>query len=153
LNVIAVTLPPLRDRIEDIPLLARHFLAKYSEELDRQIKDISPGALQKLMSYDWPGNVRELENTIQRAVVFSTQPIIGVEDIFLPEGEACLEVRTFKDAKSQAVTQFEKKYIQDLLSANQGNISQSAKAAQKDRRAFWELIRKHKIDPRSYKTV
>jgi DNA-binding NtrC family response regulator len=51
------------------------------------------------------------------------------------------------------VTQFEKKYIQDLLSAHQGNISQSAKAAQKDRRAFWELIRKHKIDPRCYKTV
>jgi DNA-binding NtrC family response regulator len=151
LNVVAVTLPPLRDRIEDIPLLARHFLVKYSEELDRQIKDISPHALQKLMNYDWPGNVRELENIVERAVVFSARSLIDTEDICLPEGEACPEVRTFKDAKSQAVTQFEKKYIQDLLSAHQGNISLSAKAAHKDRRAFWELIHKHKIDPRNYK--
>ena len=151
LNVIAVTLPPLRDRIEDIPLLARHFLAKYSEELDRQIKEISPRALQKLMNYDWPGNIRELENIVERAVVFSTRFLIDTEDICLPESEACPEVRTFKDAKSQAVTQFEKKYIQDLLSTHQGNISQSAKAAQKDRRAFWELIRKHKINPRNYR--
>jgi DNA-binding NtrC family response regulator len=151
LNVIAATLPPLRDRNEDIPLLARHFLEKYSEELDRQIKDISPRALHKLMNYDWPGNVRELENIVERAVVFSTRSLIDAEDIFLPESEACPEVRTFKGAKSQAVTQFEKKYIQDILSAHQGNISQSAKAAQKDRRAFWELIRKHRIDPRNYK--
>jgi DNA-binding NtrC family response regulator len=152
LNVIAVTLPSLRDRIEDIPLLTRHFIAKYSEELDRQTKDVSPRALQKLLSYDWPGNIRELENIVERAVVFSARSLIDTEDICLPESEASPEVRTFKDAKSQAVAQFEKKYIQDLLSAHQGNISQSAKAAQKNRRAFWELIRKHKIDPRSYKT-
>ncbi len=153
LNVITVTLPALRDRAEDIPLLTRHFIEKYSEELDGKIKKISPGALQKMLNYDWPGNVRELENTIERAVVFSTRPLIGAEDIGLPESEACPEVTTFKEAKSQAVTQFEKKYIQALLSTHQGNISQSAKAAQKDRRAFWELIRKHKIDPRSYKPL
>jgi DNA-binding NtrC family response regulator len=153
LNVIAVTLPPLRDRIEDIPLLARHFIEKYSEEFNREIKEICSGALQKLMNFDWPGNVRELENTIERAVVFSTRSLIDATDICLPESEACPEAKTFKEAKSKAVTQFEKKYIQDLLSAHHGNISQSAKAAQKDRRAFWELIRKHKIDLRSYKTV
>jgi DNA-binding NtrC family response regulator len=151
LNVIAVTLPALRDRIEDIPLLAQHFIAKYNEELYGPIKNLSPRALQKLMNYDWPGNVRELENIVERAVVFSPRSLIDAEDICLPESEACPEVKTFKEAKSQAVTQFEKKYIQDLLSAHQGNISQSAKAAQKDRRAFWELIRKHKIDPRNYK--
>jgi DNA-binding NtrC family response regulator len=151
LNVIAVTLPALRDRVEDIPLLTRHFIEKYSEKLDREIKDISPSALQKMLNYDWPGNVRELENTVERAVVFSTRSLIDAEDICLPGSEACPEVKTFKEAKSQAVTQFEKKYIQALLSTHQGNISQSAKAAQKDRRAFWELIRKHKIDPRNYK--
>jgi DNA-binding NtrC family response regulator len=153
LNVIAVTLPALRDRVQDIPLLTRRFIEKYSVELDREIKDISPDALQKMSNYDWPGNVRELENIIERAIVFSTRSLIDAEDICLPESKACPEVKTFKEAKSQAVTQFEKKYIQDLLSTYQGNISQSAKAAQKDRRAFWELIRKHKIDPRSYKTV
>jgi DNA-binding NtrC family response regulator len=151
LNVITVTLPPLRDRIEDIPLLARHFLEKCSEELDRQIKDINPRALHKLMNYDWPGNVRELENIVERAVVFSTRSLIDAEDIHLPESDANSKAKTFKEAKSVAVTRFEKKYIQDILSAHQGNISQSAKAAQKDRRAFWELIRKHRIDPRNYK--
>jgi two-component system, NtrC family, response regulator GlrR len=153
LNVISATLPPLRERLEDVPLLARHFIDKHGDELDRAVKDISPSALQKLMSYDWPGNVRELENVIERAVVFSTESLIDVEDIYLPEGEACLDAKSFKEAKSKIVSLFEKKYIQDLLSVHQGNISRSAKAAQKNRRAFWELIRKHKIDPRSYKST
>jgi DNA-binding NtrC family response regulator len=103
------------------------------------------------MCYDWPGNVRELENVIQRAVALCTKIFIDVNDLGLPEGDACLIAKTFKEAKSQAVTRFEKQYIQELLSTHRGNISQSAKAAQKDRRAFWELIRKHKIDPRNYK--
>jgi DNA-binding NtrC family response regulator len=151
LSVIAITLPPLRSRQEDISLLARHFIEKYRAEFDSPVKDISPGALQVLMGYDWPGNVRELENVIERAVAFSFKELIDVKDICLPKGEACLEAKTFKEAKSQAVTQFEKQYIQELLSTHQGNISQSAKAAHKDRRAFWELIRKHKIDARNYK--
>jgi DNA-binding NtrC family response regulator len=151
LSVISITLPPLRSREEDIPLLARHFIEKHRDEFDSNAIDISPGALQKLMCYDWPGNVRELENVIERAVAFSSKALIDVKDICLPEDEACLGAKTFKEAKSQAVTQFEKQYIQELLSTHQGNISQSAKAAHKDRRAFWELIRKHKIDTKNYK--
>ena len=151
LYVITITLPPLRDRMEDIPLLAQHFIDKYREELDRNLKDISSSALQKLMSYDWPGNVRELENVIERAIVFSSNPLIDLKDLCLPENDTCLDEKTFKVAKFQAVAQFEKRYIQDLLATHHGNISNSAKAAQKNRRAFWELIRKHKIDPRSHK--
>jgi two-component system response regulator GlrR len=153
LSVISITLPPLRSRQEDIPLLARHFIEKYQAEFDSPVKNISPGALQMLMGYDWPGNVRELENAIERAVAFSSKALIDVKDICLPEDDACLEAKTFREAKSQAVTRFEKQYIQELLSTHQGNISQSAKAARKDRRAFWELIRKHKIDPRNYKVT
>jgi DNA-binding NtrC family response regulator len=151
LNVVSVTLPVLRDRAEDIPLLARHFIDKYSEEFDRKVKDISSGALQKMMNYDWPGNVRELENIIERAIVFSSKPLIDLKDLYLSENDTRLDEKTFKVAKFQAVAQFEKKYIQGLLATHHGNISQSAKAAQKNRRAFWELIRKHKIDPRIYK--
>ena len=153
LNVITVTLPPLRDRIEDVPLLARHFADKYRKEFDGVVKDISSSAVQKLLNYDWSGNVRELENVIERAIVFSTAPIIDAENICLPEEKACPGELSFKKAKSQAVARFEKKYIQGLLSTHNGNISKSARAAQKNRRAFWELIRKHKIDPRSYKSV
>jgi len=150
LSVISITLPPLQNRMEDIPLLVRHFVEKHRDEFESAAIDISPGALQKLMSYNWPGNVRELENVIERAVAFSSKALIDVKDICLPD-DACLEAKTFREAKSQAVTRFEKQYIQKLLSTHKGNISQSAKAAQKDRRAFWELIRKHKIDPRNYK--
>ena len=126
-------------------------MEKYRNQFDSPAKDITSGALQMLTEYDWPGNVRELENVIERAVVFCTKALIDVKDISLPECEASQEAKTFRQAKSQAVTQFEKQYIQELLSTHQGNISQSAKAAHKDRRAFWELIRKHKIDARSYK--
>jgi DNA-binding NtrC family response regulator len=153
LSVITVTLPPLRDRLEDIPVLARHFIEKYSGKLDGEPRDISPGALQKLMGYAWPGNVRELENIIERAVVFSTRPLIDADAIGLPEDMAGTPGELpFNEAKQQAVAQFERRYIRRLLITHRGNISESARAARKNRRAFWELIRKHKIDAREYKS-
>jgi len=79
LNVITVPLPPLRDRPEDIPLLARHFLAHYAEENGKVIDEISSEAMEQLLDYSWPGNVRELENVIERAVVLSTETVLGVD--------------------------------------------------------------------------
>jgi DNA-binding NtrC family response regulator len=79
LNVITVALPPLRKRVEDIPLLALHFLNHYSRENEKAIHEISPQAMELLLDYHWPGNVRELENVIERAVVLSTGEILGVE--------------------------------------------------------------------------
>lgn len=145
LNIIPIMLPPLRERKEDISLLAGHFLEKYANEFKKQITDFSPGAVQKLMFCEWPGNVRELENIIERAVVFSKQTIIQDTDIFLPSLEAAKSHESFKVAKAKNTAQFEKDYIQGLLLVNQGNITKAAKAAQKNRRAFWELIKKHKI--------
>ncbi|HJT54350.1 MAG TPA: sigma 54-interacting transcriptional regulator, partial [Candidatus Angelobacter sp.] len=79
LNVITVDLPPLRSRAVDIPLLVNHFLAKFSAENSKPPRQISPEALRPLMDYGWPGNVRELENVIERAVVLSNGPVIGIE--------------------------------------------------------------------------
>src|SRR5262249_29573250 len=79
LNVITIDLPPLRQRKEDIPLLVEYFLNKYSEENSRSARRMTPEALRPLMSYSWPGNVRELENVIERAVVLSSGPEIGVD--------------------------------------------------------------------------
>jgi DNA-binding NtrC family response regulator len=84
LNVIPLHLPPLRARLEDIPLLARHFEAKHAAGLGRPQREIAPGALQRLMAYEWPGNVRELENVIERAVVLCNHAVIGPEDLLLP---------------------------------------------------------------------
>lgn len=152
LNVIPLMLPPLRDRPEDIPLLARHFLAKYGVEFDRQVTDFSSGAMKKLVLYDWPGNVRELENIIQRALVLSTQTVIRDIDIVLPTPEIPKCQESFREAKARLIEQFEQRYIQELLLAHQGNITQAAQAAQKNRRAFWQLIQKHHIDVQHFKS-
>jgi len=83
LNVIPITLPPLRERKEDIPLLAGNFLARYSEEMGKNITSISQEAMTFLINYDWPGNVRELENTVQRAVALARNPQITTEDLVI----------------------------------------------------------------------
>lgn len=151
LNVIPLDLPPLRDRKEDIPPLARHFLDQYTSEFNKQIIDFTPEAMQKLFLYEWPGNVRELENVVERVVIFSKQAVIESEDVVLPSHESTSCEPSFHEAKSRAIAQFERSYIRNLLLAYHGNISQAAKAAQKNRRAFWELIRKHQIDVQSFK--
>jgi two-component system response regulator GlrR len=151
LNVIPISLPPLRERPEDILLLARHFLEEYAFEFKKETNEFTDEAIQRLLAYDWPGNVRELENLIERAVVFSPEAAISAEAISLPSHQAARQ-ESFKEAKLKAVMQFEKKYIEDLLAACEGNISKAARAAEKNRRAFWELIRKHKIQVERMKT-
>ena len=150
LNVICIALPPLRERREDISLLANHFLRKYAVEFDKDIRTISAEALQKLTFYDWPGNVRELEHTIERAIVFCENSVLGEEDIALPSQDSQPE-ESFQQAKAKIIEQFEKDYVQRLLLSCNGNISRAAQAARKNRRAFWELIRKHHINASNFK--
>ncbi|MGD8447391.1 MAG: sigma-54 dependent transcriptional regulator [Desulfobacterales bacterium] len=151
LNVIPLKLPPLRDRQEDIPLIARHFLKKYAIEFDKQLTGFTPEALKTLMFYDWPGNVRELEHVVERAVLFCDQKVIRENDISLPDNKSMKCKVSFKQAKAEVVSRFEKDYISKLLHTHQGNITKAAQSAQKNRRAFWELIRKHQIDVRTFK--
>jgi len=145
INVLPLALPPLRERKEDIGLLAGHFARTRARELASPIKELSPAALQKLVCHDWPGNVRELENIIQRAVVLSEQPVIRSEDVVLPGSSKPLEAESFKDLKTQMILHFERSYLQRLLTTHQGNITRAAKAANKNRRAFWQLLRKHNL--------
>jgi two-component system, NtrC family, response regulator GlrR len=152
LNVIQLKLPSLRDRREDIPLLAHHFLNKYALEFNRQVSGFSPDAIRKMILYEWPGNVRELEHVIMRAVVLSTKPIICAAGIAICDSETMPFPESFQEAKNRMVDQFEKTYIKGLLLSNHCNISKSAKAAQKNRRAFWELIRKHHISVQTLKS-
>jgi transcriptional regulator with PAS, ATPase and Fis domain len=88
LNVITIGLPPLRQRTEDIPLLVRHFLSKYSDENEKSLEDVDSGAMEILMDYHWPGNVRELENVLERAAVLSTGPTLSV-DLLPPQYLNC----------------------------------------------------------------
>ena len=127
LNVITVALPPLRQRPEDIPLLARHFLNKYSKENGKVIEDISPNAMELLLDYHWPGNVRELENVIERAVVLSTGDTVNVDLLpptvrqpgrspLLPSANLPTNGMSFKEA----VGSFERQLIIKALQASGG---------------------------------
>ena len=148
LNVLSMQLPPLREREGDIVLLARYFLAKYADKFKLQARDFSTSALQKLAYHSWPGNVRELENVIQRAAVLADHPVISPDDIPIGDRESKLEDQSFQQLKAKAIDQFEQSYVRRLLLIHEGNITKAAHAAGKDRRAFWELMRKHKITAR-----
>jgi DNA-binding NtrC family response regulator len=122
LNVVGLTLPPLRDRKEDLATLSRHFVEKYSAELKRPPKPISPAAMGALTQHDWPGNVRELENAIERAVVLSTGQEIGPRDLPIPREEPKGEltdgpVRTYHDA----VLAFKREYLRSAIARANGN--------------------------------
>ncbi len=154
LNVIPLRLPALRERRDDIPRLAHHFLAVHTQGRDTPCLGFTPLALQTLLDYDWPGNVRELEHTVERAAVLSQgEDLIREHHISLPLAQASPALLSFQSAKARAVARFEAEYLREILLAHQGNISRAAKAADKNRRAFWELIRKHGIDARSFRPV
>ena len=151
LNVVPLVLPPLRARSSDIIILARHFLAQYARKLHSPAIDFSPDAERKLLLYNWPGNVRELEHVIERTVVLCTERIIQDHHIVLPGATEQPHRLSFQEMKARVVSQFEADYIQNLLTAYRGNITKAAQAAQKERRTFWELMRKHKIDVQKFK--
>ena len=151
LNVMPLALPPLRERPEDVPLLARHFVNKYAGESGEEVKVLSPGALRKLQLHEWPGNVRELEHTVERAVMLCQRNTIRADDIILPTSDAPACEESFRDAKAKIVERFEKEYIQRLLASHQGNVTKAAQTACKNRRAFWQLIRKHHIDVKVFR--
>lgn len=145
LNILPLKLPALRERREDIPVLARHFVEKFADELAMPAREISRAALEKLQRHAWPGNVRELENIIERAMVLSENPLLMAEDIRLPGNQPSPEKMSFKALKARAIAEFETEYIRHLLELSHNNISLAARAAQKNRRAFWQLMRKHNM--------
>jgi DNA-binding NtrC family response regulator len=150
LDIIPLLLPPLRERREDIPVLAQHFLMTRAGKFRKPARRFSHDGLQKLLLHDWPGNVRELENVIERSVALSQGAIIRGRDIVLSRQKEVDEQESFQEAKARVVAQFERTYIQSLLLACEGNITKAAQAAQKNRRAFWELLRKHQIDAQKF---
>lgn len=151
LNVLPVTLPPLRERREDIALLAQSFLDRFARQLNKPLTDFCAEALEKLNRHDWPGNVRELEHVIERTVVFSTGCTVRGDDVDLPEVRADPESKpSFREAKAQTIRRFEREYLEGLLTTHQGNITLAARSAGKHRRAFWELMRKHRIEGKRF---
>jgi DNA-binding NtrC family response regulator len=145
LNVLAVSLPPLRERPEDVPLLAHHLLSRHTSKAGRPFFTFTPGALRKLKSYTWPGNVRELENVIERGLALCTGDVIDESLVEIPNNGAMLEGDSFKIQKARAIYEFEHRYLERALAQHGGNITRAAKSAAKNRRAFFHLLRKHNL--------
>ncbi|MDQ3263191.1 MAG: sigma-54 dependent transcriptional regulator [Myxococcota bacterium] len=156
LSVIPLTLPSLRERPEDVPLLARHFLTRFSTRMGKQLSGFSPDALASLSRYSWPGNVRELENVVERAVVLSPGPVVELENLPVEIQSAKkpasvdmtflrLTEMGFAQAKALSVAAFERRYLSTLLERTGGNISQAALAAGMDRSNFKRLLREHEL--------
>ncbi|MBN2333225.1 MAG: sigma-54-dependent Fis family transcriptional regulator [Deltaproteobacteria bacterium] len=141
--VIPLSLPPLRERQEDIPLLAQHFLDQYRQELKKEVVGFHQKTLQQMMVYQWPGNVRELENKVQYALAVASGDVITPEEMFpASQSRPNLPATTMNDAKKQ----FERDYIINVLNITKGNVSQAAQLAGRHRVDFYNLIKKHQID-------
>jgi two-component system response regulator HydG len=162
LNVITIDLPPLRDRPEDIPLLAQHFLERFRQKTGKAVKGFSKAATEALTCARWTGNVRELENAIERAVVLTSGPVIELEDL-PPEvrnaqhrGGGDVEVVSlahlpYAQAKKLAIRAFERRYLSALLEKSGGNVSEAARAAGVDRSNFRRLLKQYEVGGRSRK--
>jgi DNA-binding NtrC family response regulator len=160
LNVITLSLPPLRDRPEDVPLLAQHFLRHYADKMKKQIQGILPEAMRLLTVHPWAGNVRELENVLERAVVLSAKPSIEVDDLpshvrEAPKSGSSMDVDAqslthlpFAQAKELAIRAFERRYLSTALDKSSHNISAAALAAGMDRSNFRRLLKQHDIGGR-----
>jgi DNA-binding NtrC family response regulator len=157
LNIVPIQLPPLRERTEDIPFLALHFLKKFCQEMGKNPKALSPAALKLLTDYSWPGNVRELENTIERAVIMTDEEVLQPQHFPFPwrektEGTSFNLPRTSEELKElkrhlrdKAVEEAERLFVLEALTRNDWNVTRSAKDVGMLRPNFQALMRKHNI--------
>ncbi|KPJ60409.1 MAG: hypothetical protein AMJ46_06530 [Latescibacteria bacterium DG_63] len=143
LNVVCIKLPPLRERMEDIPLLTEHFLEKYRIENDKEIRGISEEAMELLLRYGWPGNVRELENAIESAVVVTKGSLIEPQD--LPGTVTSLEEKGYRLGKSKSLHDMEKEYISYMLEACGWNVKKCAETLGIDRTTLYNRMKKYRL--------
>jgi DNA-binding NtrC family response regulator len=135
--VVNLTLPPLRERGDDILVIAKYLLGKYVREFNAKAKGFAPAAQTALRKYAWPGNVRELENRVKKAVVLADRPLVGPEDLELrPENlDPVLPL-------AQAKEEFQKRYINEVLDRNAGNRTKTAKDLGVDPRTIFRHLEK-----------
>lgn len=148
LNVVKLTLPPLAERREDIPLLAAHFARTLGARYSKAISGIAPDAMALLSRQAWPGNVRQLHNIVEQCVALTTSALIDqtlVEEALNQRGG---EMASLDEAKLR----FERDYLICLLKLVRGNVSQAARMAQRNRSEFYNLLRRHELDPITFKS-
>ena len=157
LNIVPIYLPPLKERQEDIPLLASHFLRKYAEEMGKTINGFTPEAMERLLRYHWPGNIRELENVIERSVVMVDEEMVRSEHLVLPkeqeredaEIQIPLNSEELKELKKhlreRAVEEIERVFVSRALERNHWNVTRAAEEVGMLRPNFQALMRKYNL--------
>jgi len=160
LNIVPISLPSLKERQEDIPPLAMHFLKKYADEMGKSVKGFAPEAMKRLMTYSWPGNVRELENVVERSVVMIDEETVRPEHLILPDekGKGDADVRIpvtseelkeiKKHLREKAVEEIERAFIVNALERNNWNVTRASDDVGMLRPNFQALMRKHNLRAR-----
>jgi two-component system response regulator GlrR len=148
LNVVALSLPPLAQRREDIPLLASHFLQQLAERYGKHVAALAPDALELMLSAAWPGNVRQLFNVVEQTVALSVTPLVPASLVQRALQQADGNLSSLDEAKRR----FEHDYLVQLLKMTRGNVSQAARLAKRNRSDFYSLLARHALDPGQFKS-
>jgi len=147
LKVVALNLPSLAERREDIPLLAGHFLTEIAARYKKDVTGLSPEAVEQLVAAAWPGNVRQLYNVIEQSVALTTTPRIPANLVQQAIQREQTEFASFEQARRK----FERDYLAQLLKITDGNVTQAARLAKRNRTEFYKLLQRHQLDPRLFK--
>ncbi|NML86015.1 sigma 54-interacting transcriptional regulator [Polaromonas sp.] len=147
LNVVTLTLPPLSERREDIPLLANHFLVTLAAKYDKRLSGFAPEALKALTTAAWPGNVRQLYNVVEQVCALSTTPLVPLALVQRALRSPTVQVLKFAEAKQR----FERDYLVGLLKLTDGNVADAARLADRNRTEFYRLMQKHGLSPGLFK--
>ncbi|MEW5849599.1 MAG: sigma-54 dependent transcriptional regulator [Myxococcota bacterium] len=147
LSVVRITLPPLRERVEDIPLLANLFLERLAESSGLPPRRLSPRAMRLLLTHDWPGNVRELQNVMERAAVMAPEEEIGPQDIRLEDDDLgwspdAEEGLTYEEARREVLERFQRRFVERLMADTGGNLSAAARRAGITRAALYRMVKR-----------
>ncbi len=142
-SVVPLAIPPLRERKDDIPLLAQHFLKQSAKRSNKDVRGFTPAAMHRLMLYPWPGNVRELENAVEKAVVMSRQDMLLPELLPTTGATSDIGLKPLTEAKED----FERTYLRNVLQMTGGNISRAAQFAGRYRADFYKMLKKYGLHP------
>jgi two-component system, NtrC family, response regulator GlrR len=147
INVVSLEIPALADRREDISLLASHFTQIFNNKYNKNVQSFAPEALEMLIAAEWPGNIRQLQNVIEQTVVLATTSIVPLTLLEKALQETANTIIPLDTAKHN----FEQNYLINLLKTTQGNVTQAAKLAKRNRTEFYRLLERHQIQPSAFK--
>ena len=156
INVARIEVPPLRERIEDLPLLIEHFIDQYATQAGKADVRMEADVLEVLSSYAWPGNIRELQNVIRRTLVMAKDRILKIDDL---PGELVDRAGTtglgtdrgFFYLRDQHAANFEREYLANLLERCQGDVSRAARESKLPRGTFYRILKKYQIEPEQFR--